>query len=81
MWLKNNCIWVSTEKKLKTLMKASIQPEKSRVVGNKREANILKLYIKLHEPMKRLFIMNTSFAFVKIHMEIALAKIRFADKG
>ena len=40
-----------------------------------------KLYIKLHEPMKRLLIMNTGFAFVKIHMEIALAKIRFADKG
>ena len=31
--------------------------------------------------MKRLLIMNTGFAFVKIHMEIALAKIRFADKG
>lgn len=62
-------------------MKTPIQPEKSLVVDNKREPNILKLYIKLHEPMKRLLIMNTSFAFVKIHMEIALAKIQFADKG
>lgn len=62
-------------------MKTSIQPEKSLVVDNKREPNIWKLCIKLHEPMKRLLIMNTSFAFVKIHMEIALAKIRFADKG
>lgn len=62
-------------------MKTPIQPEKSLVVDNKREPNILKLYIKLHESMKRLLIMNTSFAFVKIHMEIALAKIRFADKG
>ena len=62
-------------------MKTPIQPEKSLVVDNKREPIILKLYIKLHEPMKRLLIMNTSFAFVKIHMEIALAKIRFADKG
>ena len=69
--VKRLAVFKSTPlKKLKTLTSILIQPENSPTSGNKREPNILNLSNKLYEPMKRAVIMNTSFALVKIHMEM-----------
>ena len=78
--VKRLAVFKSTPlKKLKTLTSILIQPENSPTSGNKREPNILNLSNKLYEPMKRAVIMNTSFALVKIHMEMTKYDINFSD--
>ena len=78
--VKRLAVFKSTPlKKLKTLTCILIQPENSPTSGNKREPNILNLSNKLYEPMKRAVIMNTSFALVKIHMEMTKYDINFSD--
>ena len=72
--LKNNGITIT---KLKNLMSISIQPEKSLVIGNRREPNKLKSFDQNPWTNEKASYHNTSFAFVKIHMEMALVKIRY----
>ena len=78
--LKNNGITIT---KLKNLMSISIQPEKSLVIGNRREPNILNLSTKIREPMKRRVIIILALLLSKSIWKWHWSKydINFSDKG
>ena len=76
---KNNGITIT---KFKNLMSILIQPEKSLVIGNRREPNILNLSTKIREPMKRRVIIILALLLSKSIWKWHWSKydINFSDK-
>lgn len=62
-------------------MSILIQPEKSLVIGNRREPNILNLQNKIREPMKRRVIIILALLLSIWKWHWSKFDINFSDKG